>query len=129
MKKLIGSQIFRYVITGGFTTVVDYIIYIGLTALEVNYLAANTAAWAGAVIFAFFANRNVVLHSDGNRAGEFFKFISLRLCTLAAENLLLMLLIDHLGAGNLTAKLTVSVVTVILNYCACKYGIFKKEEA
>ena len=36
MKKLIGSQIFRYVITGGFTTVVDYIIYIGLTALEVN---------------------------------------------------------------------------------------------
>ena len=40
-----------------------------------------------------------------------------------------MLLIDHLGAGNLTAKLTVSVVTVILNYCACKYGIFKKEEA
>lgn len=53
MKKLIGSQIFRYVITGGFTTVVDYIIYIGLTALEVNYLAANTAAWAGAVIFAF----------------------------------------------------------------------------
>ena len=71
----------------------------------------------------------MVFHSDGNRAGEFFKFISLRLCTLAAENLLLMLLIDHLGAGNLTAKLTVSVVTVILNYCACKYGIFKKEEA
>lgn len=57
MKKLIGSQIFRYVITGGFTTVVDYIIYIGLTALEVNYLAANTAAWAGAVIFAFFSQQ------------------------------------------------------------------------
>lgn len=128
MDRIFKSQIIRYVVTGGFTTAVDYIIYIFFLELSAGYLTANTAGWIGAVVFAFFANRRVVFHSDGSKWKEFFKFISLRLCTLVIENLLLLIFIEHLGAGSLTAKIFVSIVTVILNYCACKYGIFTKEE-
>ncbi len=126
MKKLQESQIVRYIMTGGMTTGVNYIIYIGLMALSVNYLMANTIAWLGAVTFAYFANREVVFHSKGDRKQEFLQFFSLRAATLVIENLLLLLLVDFIGAGSLVSKILVSVITVVLNYFACKYSIFKQ---
>ena len=126
MKKLQESQIVRYVMTGGMTTGVNYIIYIGLMALSVNYLMANTIAWLGAVTFAYFANREVVFHSKGDRKQECLQFFSLRAATLVIENLLLLLLVDFIGAGSLVSKILVSVITVVLNYFACKYSIFKQ---
>lgn len=126
MKKLQESQIVRYIMTGGITTGVNYIIYIGLMALSVNYLMANTIAWLGAVTFAYFANREVVFHSKGDRKQEFLQFFSLRAATLVIENLLLLLLVDFIGAGSLVSKILVSVITVVLNYFACKYSIFKQ---
>lgn len=126
MKKLQESQIVRYIMTGGMTTGINYIIYIGLMALSVNYLMANTIAWLGAVTFAYFANREVVFHSKGDRKQEFLQFFSLRAVTLVIENLLLLLLVDFIGAGSLVSKILVSVITVVLNYFACKYSIFKQ---
>lgn len=126
MKKLQESQIVRYIMTGGMTTGVNYIIYIGLMALSVNYLMANTIAWLGAVTFAYFANREVVFHSKGDKKQEFLQFFSLRAATLVIENLLLLLLVDCIGMGSLVSKILVSVITVVLNYFACKYSIFKQ---
>ena len=126
MKKLQESQIVRYIMTGGMTTGVNYIIYIGLMALSVNYLTANTLAWLGAVTFAYFANRKVVFHSKGDKKQEFLQFFSLRATTLVIENLLLLLLVDCIGAGSFVSKVLVSVITVVLNYFACKYSIFKQ---
>ncbi len=126
MKKLQGSQIFRYIMTGGMTTGVNYIVYIALMALSVNYLLANTIAWLCAVTFAYFANREVVFHSTGQKTQEFIQFFSLRAVTLVIENLLLLLLVSYIGAGSLAAKIFVSVITVVLNYFACKYSIFKE---
>ncbi len=126
MKRLRESQIVRYVMTGGMTTAINYIIYLGLSLLAVNYLIANSIAWLGAVIFAYFANREVVFRSSGNKKQEFVQFFALRLGTLGLENLLLFLLVDCAGAGSFYSKITVSVITVVLNYFACKYRIFKE---
>ena len=38
----------------------------------------------------------------------------------------MFLLIGCIGMGDIVAKIAVSVVTVVLNYCVCKYGIFKE---
>ena len=63
MKKLQESQIVRYIMTGGITTAINYVIYFALVAASVNYIAANCTAWLGAVTFAFFANRQIVFCS------------------------------------------------------------------
>ena len=126
MKRLKESQLVRYVMTGGMTTAINYVIYMGLAAAGAEYLAANTAAWVGAVIFAYTANRRVVFHSSGDKRQEFLQFFSLRLATLLMENLLLFILVDCVGMGALIAKVAVSAVTVLLNYFACKYSIFKE---
>lgn len=126
MKKLQNSQIFRYIITGGMTTVINYIIYILLTAVSMDYLVANSIAWLGAVIFAYYANRHMVFRSEGSKKQEFVQFFSLRLATLAVENLLLFMFVGYIGAAELPSKIVVSVITVVLNYFACKYSIFKE---
>ena len=126
MKKLQHSQFFRYVLTGGMTTGINYVIFLFLTTCSCNYLIANSLAWIGAVIFAFFANRHVVFRSDGNWRQEFYKFFSVRFLTLVLENLLLVMTVEWMGMVELFAKITVSVVTVTLNFIACKYSIFHK---
>ena len=126
MKKLQNSQIIRYIMTGGMTTVINYIIYILLTAVQLDYLVANSIAWLGAVIFSYYANRHMVFRSGGNKKQEFIQFFSLRLATLVVENLLLFMFVGYIGAAELPSKILVSVITVVLNYFACKYSIFKE---
>lgn len=124
--KLLQMELLRYILTGGMTTAVNYVIYFEITSISERYLVANTLAWCGAVAFAFVMNRRVVFRSVGNPVGEFFRFAGLRFATLIAENMLLYLLISIMEADEIISKLAVSIVTVIANYAACKYGIFKK---
>lgn len=126
LQRICSKELVRYVFTGGMTTAVNYVLYFFLMALSAHYLAANSMAWLGAVLFAFFANRHVVFHSSGDGWREFGAFFSLRLATLAAENLLLFILVSCLGAGTAIAKVLVSAITVALNYGACKYGVFRE---
>lgn len=141
-KRICESRLFRYLITGGMTTAVNYVIYFGLfmaagrsvtaavTAGTVGAadsffsLAANSLAWLGAVIFAYFANRRFVFRSDNSILHEFMQFALLRLASLMVENILLYLLLTLMAMPNAAAKISVSVITVILNYAACKYKIF-----
>ncbi|MEF9922772.1 MAG: GtrA family protein [Anaerovoracaceae bacterium] len=126
MKRLQETEIFRYIITGGTTTVINYVIFILLTQVAINYIVANSIAWLGAVIFAFYANKHMVFHSQGNKLKEFTQFFSVRILTLFLENFLLYLFVDVVGSNQLLSKIIVSVVTVALNYFACKYCVFKE---
>lgn len=126
MKRILNLQVVRYVIVGAITTGVDYIIYAVLLKISAGYLLANTFAWIGAVVFAFFANRKVVFKSEGKKSEEFLKFVLTRLSTLVIENVSLFVLISCMGTGDMTAKIAVSFVTIVLNYCICRYGIFRE---
>ena len=120
-------ELITYLISGGVTTGVNYLLYAGLLALHIPYLAANSAAWAGAVLTAYALNRQWVFHSKKHIASELSSFAALRFLTLLVENMLLWLLISRMDTAAFPAKLIVSVVTVVGNYVLCKFGIFRKE--
>lgn len=127
MKKENLNELIRYIITGVCTTLVNYIIFV--LCLYINkdmYLTANTIAWIGAVLFAYYTNKKYVFKSDGNSKQEFQSFLILRLLTLLIENVLLYVLIQLL-IPVLIAKITVSFITIMSNYILCKCKIFKKE--
>lgn len=123
----IKHELITYLISGMVTTAVNYILYAGLLAAHMPYLAANSAAWAGAVLTAYTLNRHWVFHSQKHIKSELISFAALRFLTLLAENISLWLLVSRIGASAVPAKLVVSAVTVIGNYILCKFGIFKKE--
>lgn len=122
-------ELFLYGIGGVVTTVVNYLVYFGLENVGLSYLAANTAAWAAAVAVSYCINRSIVFGSAGEWLSEFVSFAGLRLLTLAAENVLLYLLIGQLGLISSVSKIAVSIVTVLGNYVICKKHIFGKKTA
>ena len=122
------KELVLYCLSGGATTFVNYLIYFILLKTHVEYLAANTLAWAGAVVTAYLLNRRLVFHSRKHILQEFCSFVFLRFLTLLAENILLWIAVDSLGIPPLPSKIMVSVITVLSNYVLCKYKIFHKEE-
>lgn len=122
------KELVLYCLSGGATTFVNYLIYFILLKIQVEYLAANTLAWAGAVVTAYLLNRRLVFHSRKHILQEFSSFVFLRFLTLLAENVLLWIAVDSLGVPPLPSKIMVSVITVLSNYVLCKYKIFQKEE-
>ena len=75
-------ELITYLISGGVTTGVNYLLYAGLLALHIPYLAANSAAWAGAVLTAYALNRQWVFHSKKHIASELASFAALRFLTI-----------------------------------------------
>ena len=123
----LNQELLTYLISGGVTTGVNYLLYAGFLFLDLPWLASNSIAWAGAVLTAYLLNRYWVFHSGNRVMAELASFVGARFLTLLTEDALLWLLIDALDVSPFPAKLSVSVVTVVGNYILCKYGIFKKE--
>lgn len=118
-------ETFRYLVTGGATTLVNYVVYLTLLSVHINYLTANTIAWIFAVLFAYITNRIFVFHSENQVGKELVSFVSLRFLTLLLENLLLFYFIQQCDFQEIVSKIAVSIVTIIGNYIVCKCQIFQ----
>ena len=110
-------ELLNYVVVGGLTTLVNFVVYFFCTHIQLHYLIANVIAWIFAVLFAYIANRKYVFKSEGNdQKAEFLQFVSLRAVTLVVESLLLFVCIQLAAMNENIAKIFVSIVTVIGNY-------------
>ena len=117
-------ELLNYVVVGGLTTLVNFVVYFFCTHIQLHYLIANVIAWIFAVLFAYIANRKYVFKSEGNdQKAEFIQFVSLRAVTLVVESLLLFVCIQLAAMNENIAKIFVSIV--IGNYVFCKFMIFK----
>lgn len=143
------KEIIMYLIMGGATTVVNWVVYAGSVSIlnewdaaigsfKLNVLVANVLAWVLAVIFAYVTNKIFVFESYSWEPTfvikELFLFVTARLATGLLEifgvPFLVGLGFDQtiFGIEGMVCKLAVSVIVVILNYVFSKLVIFKKEE-
>lgn len=135
------KEIILYVLFGGLTTVVNYIIYFTSTAgLHIGWSPATLFAWIGAVLFAYVTNRIWVFESRATGFSavlfEFVKFIGARLLSLGLEWLTLKLLLDILQMdlwiwrdfplGEFVAKTIAQILVIIANYVFSKWVVFRK---
>lgn len=139
-------ELIIYIIVGGLTTVVNYIIHFGLRFLGANYYIALSIAWLGAVLFAYVANRIFVFESKTKgkaQIREFALFIFARVFSYGLELLISFIFIDLAHAdsfvwqpdfidavipmGELIVKTVAQVVIVLSNYIFSKLVIFKKD--
>lgn len=130
--RILNRETFAYLFFGILTTLVNWVVYYGLTLLGVDYLISQVIAWIAAVIFAFFTNRRYVFHSEvADSAGilrEFIGFVGARLLSFLIETFILWLFVEKAGFSELLIKIPASVLTVILNYVFSKLFIFRKKE-
>lgn len=132
--KFIKSQGFLYLVIGGATTAVNFVVYSFLVYFGiVGVLLANAVAWCMAVLFAFFANKHFVFasHDYKDFLREFYLFVLARglsgVFEIFAPSGLIYLGFDAklFDIEGFLAKFIVSVFVVISNYFFSKHLIFK----
>jgi Predicted membrane protein len=115
-----------YLINGGLTTAVNFVVYIVLKRIfGVHVLIANTIAWIVSVIYAFITNKKIVFQDNQGVLRQFIMFAGLRIVSYALEELSLFVFVLHLKFDDLLVKIIVSVLIVIINYIFSKFIIFK----
>ena len=126
------TELILYVYIGGYTTVVNWIIYFPLVnLLDVNYQVANVLAWIGAVIFAYITNKTIVFRSKTTKAQTITKevtsFVGARVLSLLLEMGIMWLTVSVMNINSNLMKIVTAVVTVLFNYIASKLVIFRKK--
>lgn len=129
------KEIVNYLIVGGLTTLVDFIVYYGsvFTFLDpengFQLQVAIVLAWLAAVTFAYFTNRKYVFESkNSNVLGEAIAFFGARVGTLLLSQGIMLLFVTILGMNDKIMKLVVQVVVTVANYIFSKLFVFKKEK-
>lgn len=122
-RKFLTGETLRYGIFGLLTVAVNIASYRLLTP-SLGTLAANTAAFLIAVLFAYFTNSRYVFRVPYTWK-RFLEFVSMRIGMIFIDDGG-MLLLMRWGWNDLLAKIVVNVVIIGLNYLFSKLFIFRK---
>ncbi|MBR2340396.1 MAG: GtrA family protein [Clostridia bacterium] len=134
-----NRELILYLIFGVATTLVNWTVYTVLVeALSVGMTVANALSWLVAVIFAFAVNKLIVFESKHlgflHLTKELGAFFLGRLLSGAVEIFLPLLLYKIgltfalFGIEGFLAKVSTSVIVIILNYIFSKLIVFRKRK-
>lgn len=140
MKKLVDlyhkyEELVNYIIVGGMTTLVSWIVYFGsvYTFLDANNAfqlqIANILSWIAGVAFAYVTNRIFVFKSnEKNILKEVFQFTASRVSTLILDMVVMFLMVTCMGIHDGVSKIVSAVLVTIANYVLSKLFVFKEKE-
>ena len=148
------KEIIMYLIMGGGTTVVNWVVYslmvmfchpgnnltgpLHISASTIDVFVANVVSWVLAVTFAYITNKLFVFESYSWNPKFVLKelslFLSARIATGLIEIFGVPFLVSHgfnqaiFGLEGSVCKITMSFLVVLLNYVFSKLVIFKKDK-
>lgn len=126
------KEIIIYGICGIITTLINIAVFHGCYEIcAISLFVSNTVAWVLAFVFAFISNKVWVFQSRewaGKRAvREMLSFLFARLSTLLLDTLLMWLMVDVIYMNSTLSKVCSNVITIVINYIASKFIIFKSD--
>ncbi|MDB5163206.1 MAG: sugar translocase [Candidatus Saccharibacteria bacterium] len=125
----------RYLLVGGFNTLLDFIILFGLVALGLNKIPANYISTTITMIISFFLNKEFTFKSDNKATKrQFFIFLSVTAFGLWAIQPVVILVaswfLDNTGLNDTVilfiSKVLATVASLIWNYLFYSRLVFKK---
>lgn len=128
MKKLI-AQVMKFVVVGGLSFVLDFIVYFVLTNfLSVYYLIAGFFSFTLSLIFNYLMSMKFVFKSkdDLKKSHEFVIFATLSVMGLGLNLLSLYVLVDLFKMNDLIAKVFVAGIVMVFNFVTRKIFLEQK---
>ena len=121
----------NYIVFGIFTTIVNYLVYLGLTRLlNTEVILATIIAWVLAVLFAYITNKKFVFESNSFNFAQITKeivsFFSLRIVSGIFEVVCMYIFVSVLQFNDIVIKLIINIAVIILNYIFSKLIVFRK---
>ena len=80
----LGTQLFRFVLTGGLSAIVDYGLLVAGMALGLGYSPAKAVSWVFGTITAYLINSRWTFSSDGSKR-KFAAVVALYLLTFVLQ--------------------------------------------
>ena len=136
MSKLIEK--YRWLILYGLfgigTVVVNTVVYaFGARYMMWSTFTSTLLAWILSVLFSYVTNHKWVFdnakHDLNGIVKEVISFISCRLMTGLVDIFMMIILVDALHMYDMSAKIVVNILVIILNLFACKHIIFKPSDS
>ncbi len=123
----------RYILIGGCTTLIDYLLYqVMIVFFHMGIGVSNFVSAAVAILFAYAANKLLVFFS--RTAGilellaEFSRFLASRAFTFILEIAGVKLFVEILGQDYRLGKAETIVIVIIINYVLSKLIVFRKNK-
>ena len=125
-------EIISYLIFGFLNTIVNLVIYYGLTKTCLNpqnsieLQCANIISWIISVAFAYITNKHFVFHSKNKGLKEIISFFAARVLTLIVDMMIMFVFVSLLHFDDDFIKIISQVIVIVLNYIISKLVVFKE---
>jgi len=123
--KIHGPRFARYVFSGGTANVVDIGLFLILTHVGVYFLYASIMSGVCAFFAAFFLHKYVTYQAKGGSQKHFVRFCILTLGNFAAQNAILYLAVEEIGAPEGWAKVFANASAVLWNFFLYKRFVYR----
>ena len=121
-------NIIKFSIVGVSNTLLNFVIFILLNNIGINYILASIIAYSISIINSYFWNSRLVFKYDNkNKKSILIKFIILNLMGLSINAVLMATLVGVLAIKKIVAMFIVSLLVMCINYILNKIWVFKKE--
>lgn len=132
IKKIIrNTEILRYLIGGGLTTLINVMIYTILVLLTVKIRWANLIAMTVAKILSYFINKYYVYKSKSDNlksmSKEAIKYVIARGFTGIIDYFATVILIEIYAFPKFLTKYFITFLVIVLNFLLGKYFVFEKK--
>ena len=125
------KEVIYYLIFGGLTTLVNFIVYFTVKWVGVEEWISNAISWIIAVVFAYITNKIFVFESKTTEKKEILKeFTSFFMCRAFSGILdigLFWLLVEKFKFNDVIVKIILQIIVILLNYIFSKLWVFKKK--
>jgi putative flippase GtrA len=126
---LLQSEQVRYLLVGGWNTLVGYLLFAGLIVSlghRVHYLLLLLVAHVVSVVQAFVLYRVLVFRVRGRLLGDLLRFWSVYAAALAVNAAVLPLLVELAGFPVLPTQAAFVVATIVTTYLLNKRFTFRR---
>ena len=128
IKKIFNIQLFRFLVVGTSTVLVDLIVYSFLLKLSLNISASKLIGFSSGTLYSYNLNKSWTFHSSLKYKEKLLKYILLYLSSMYLNiqinsKLLIILTTDESTSYKL-AFLVATTCSAMINYLGMKYLVF-----
>tara|TARA_B100000575_G_scaffold10020_1_gene7381 strand:- start:6424 stop:6828 length:405 start_codon:yes stop_codon:yes gene_type:complete len=125
-----NNKLFRFLIIGSLTVIIDFILYSILYLIGFSSLISKSLGFISGTIFAYFANRSLTFKSNKKGLFIFINFLLLYILSLFMNVVINEAMLDFYLFGKLNYLISFIVATgfsATLNFMVMNFILFKKK--
>ncbi len=124
------EQLTKFLIVGGFSTILNYAIFYGLYKLiGIYYLLSSAIGFLSGVVFGYFFNKTWTFQSKSKARMEIVKYYLVYIFSLFFSLVILRIEVEYFMINPLIANIITISITTIINFAGTKFFVFRAKGA